>query len=59
MQKNLIDIQSKEDLLKSFIDGEKKHSDFKIGTEHEKFAFIWRRINLFHFLKKMELKLFF
>ena len=39
MQKNLIDIQSKEDLLKSFIDGEKKHSDFKIGTEHEKFAF--------------------
>ena len=39
MQKNLIDIQSKEDLLKSFINGEKKHSDFKIGTEHEKFAF--------------------
>ena len=39
MKNNFIEIQSKEDLIKPFQDGEKKHSNFKIGTEHEKFVF--------------------
>ena len=39
MKNNFIEIQSKEDLIKPFQNGEKKPSDFKIGTEHEKFVF--------------------
>jgi len=39
MKKNFLEIESKEDLIKPFQDGEKNYSDFKIGTEHEKFAF--------------------
>ena len=39
MKNNFIQIQSKEDLIKPFQNGEKKPSDFKIGTEHEKFVF--------------------
>lgn len=39
VKNNFIEIQSKEDLIKPFQDGEKKPSDFKIGTEHEKFVF--------------------
>ncbi len=33
------EIESKADLIKPFEDGEKKPCDFRIGTEHEKFAF--------------------
>jgi glutamate--cysteine ligase len=39
VKNNFIEIQSKEDLIKPFQNGEKKPSDFKIGTEHEKFVF--------------------
>lgn len=39
MSINLKEIESKADLIKPFEDGEKKPCDFKIGTEHEKFAF--------------------
>ena len=39
MSINLKEIESKVDLIKPFEDGEKKPCDFKIGTEHEKFAF--------------------
>ena len=39
MKNNFIEIQSKEDLIKPFQNGEKKPSDFKICTEHEKFVF--------------------
>ena len=39
MKNNFTEIQSKEDLIKPFQNGEKKPSDFKIGTEHEKFVF--------------------
>ena len=39
MKNNFIEIQSKEDLIKPFQNGEKKPSDFIIGTEHEKFVF--------------------
>jgi glutamate--cysteine ligase len=33
------EIESKADLIKPFENGEKKPCDFRIGTEHEKFAF--------------------
>ena len=39
MNKNNKVIESKYDLIRPFEDGEKKNEDFKIGTEHEKFAF--------------------
>tara|TARA_B100000927_G_scaffold113631_1_gene91905 strand:+ start:66 stop:1454 length:1389 start_codon:yes stop_codon:yes gene_type:complete len=39
MSQSMQIIESKDDLIKPFEDGEKNHKDFKIGTEHEKFAF--------------------
>ena len=42
-------IESKDDLIKPFEDGEKKNEDFKIGTEHEKFAFYLKNNKPVHF----------
>ena len=42
MNKSMQIIESKDDLIKPFVDGEKDPKDFKIGTEHEKFAFYLR-----------------
>ena len=42
MNKSMQIIESKDDLIKPFVDGEKDPKDFKIGTEHEKFAFYFR-----------------
>ena len=59
MSQSMQIIESKDDLIKPFEDGEKNHKDFKIGTEHEKFAFFIKNNNQYLLRVKMELSPYF